>query len=372
MSKQVLTIHALGDSIVTAYGDDSDNFIGGWGDHLGSFFDNQLIAVNVYAEGGRSSRSFLNEGRFIDYGNFTYNEFPYNMGPAINKIHKGDYVLIQFGHNDDDSKEKLTYIDRMTPLGTPDEKGIYPTIIPTDNKKVETIIPKEYVSLLLKDGIPNEKIEESLKKYKEILSTYGGLYWSYSCGATYKGYLKYYIDKIREVGAIPILVTPAVRQYFDGDSIIALPGHHGNTDKFGDFPYVRAVRQLASQEQVILLDLFDKSLKLVEMLGANDAKFLQSIKDREGLTIGEARYNRPKKWVEEYDMYIEKQLYAQIDNTHQNRFGSYIFAAFLVKSIYKQIPLLRPYICEKPRKIVACPNCLKSRLNEIIDLIHSV
>ena len=372
MSKQRLTIHALGDSIVTAYGSDSDNFIGGWGDHLSCFFDNQLTAVNIYAEGGRSSRSFLNEGRFIDYGIFTYNEFPYHMGPAINKIHKGDYVLIQFGHNDDDSKEKLTYIDRMTPLGTPDEKGIYPTIVPTDDKKVETIIPKEYISLLLKDGISNEKIEESLKKYKEILLIYGDLYWSYSCGATYKGYLQYYIDKIREVGAIPILVTPAVRQYFDGNKIIALPGHHGYTDKFGDFPYVRAVRQLASQEQVVLLDLFDKSLKLAEMLGANDARFLQSIKDEEGLTIGEARYNRPKKWVEEYDMCIEKQLYAQVDNTHQNRFGSYIFAAFLVKSIYEQIPLLRPYIFERPRKSVACPNCLKGRLNEIIDFVYRV
>ena len=33
------TLHLLGDSLVKAYGNDIDNFIGGWGDHLGSFFN---------------------------------------------------------------------------------------------------------------------------------------------------------------------------------------------------------------------------------------------------------------------------------------------------------------------------------------------
>ena len=32
-----MQIHVLGDSIVTAYGSDENNFIGGWGDHLNSF-----------------------------------------------------------------------------------------------------------------------------------------------------------------------------------------------------------------------------------------------------------------------------------------------------------------------------------------------
>ena len=50
-----MQIHVLGDSIVTAYGSDENNFIGGWGDHLNSFFKNE-VPVFVYAEGGRSSR----------------------------------------------------------------------------------------------------------------------------------------------------------------------------------------------------------------------------------------------------------------------------------------------------------------------------
>ena len=64
-----MQIHVLGDSIVTAYGSDENNFIGGWGDHLDSFFKKE-VPVLVYAEGGRSSRSFLNEGRFMNYGYF--------------------------------------------------------------------------------------------------------------------------------------------------------------------------------------------------------------------------------------------------------------------------------------------------------------
>ena len=39
------------------------------------FFDPDYVHVNVYAQGGRSSRSFLNEGRFVDNGNFTESDF---------------------------------------------------------------------------------------------------------------------------------------------------------------------------------------------------------------------------------------------------------------------------------------------------------
>ena len=54
--------------------------------------------------------------------------------------------------------------------------------------------------------------------------------------------MKYYIDKVRELGATPVIVTSAARQYFKEGRIIAVPGHHGGSDKFGDFPYVRAAK----------------------------------------------------------------------------------------------------------------------------------
>lgn len=371
--KNKITIHALGDSLVTAYGPDGDNFIGGWGDHLWSFFNEEQVQVKVYAQGGRSSRSFLNEGRFLDYGIFSKEEWPFGMGPACNHIRPGDYVLMQFCHNDDDTKEKITYVDRMTPLGTPDEAGVYPTVVPTEEMKVSTsTLPKEYLPLLMEEGYFEEKIAECIRKYKDILPAYGSRYWSYGCGATYKGYLKFYIDKIREMGAVPVLVTGAARQYFEGDRLVPLPGHHGGKDAFGDYPYVRAVRQLAAEEGVILLDLFEQSRQLFEMLGKEDSKVLQSIKDADGLTIGESRYGRPAGWVEDYDQYWAEHTFSDVDNTHQNRLGSYLFAAILADCIYEQIPKLQKYMLPVSSKSMNCPAKIRDRMAELTKIVEHV
>lgn len=365
----MITIHAMGDSLVTAYGNDEDNFIGGWGDHLWSFFDEEQVKVNVYAQGGRSSRSYLNEGRFIDNGNFTMDEFPYGMGPVCNRIQPGDYVLMQFCHNDDNSKGCMTYVDRMTPLGTPDEKGIYPTIVPTEEMKVSTdSLPEEYYEMLAKENATEEEKAANLKKYEELLPSYGETYYPYACGATYKGYLKFYIDKIRELGATPVLVTGAARQNFEDGKIKAAPGHHGGEDAFGKFPYVRAVRQLGEQENVVVLDLFERSCELLEMLGQTDAASIQSIVGPEG-TIGEARYDRPEKWVEAYDEYWREQNFTKVDGTHQNRLGSYLFAAILADCIAGQIPELKAFVLEKSAKQMACPERIIHRVEDIERLI---
>ena len=164
-----MQIHVLGDSIVTAYGSDENNFIGGWGDHLDSFFKKE-VPVLVYAEGGRSSRSFLNEGRFMNYGIFSKDEFPYGMGPAYDRICPGDYVLMQFCHNDDESKGYGTYVDRMTPLGKPDSHGIYPTVVPDEQMKVSTgQLPSEYAALLRKNGMTEQEIAVYERKYRELI-----------------------------------------------------------------------------------------------------------------------------------------------------------------------------------------------------------
>jgi len=372
----MITIHALGDSLVTAYGDDTNNFIGGWGDHLHSFFAPSAVKVNVYAQGGRSSRSFLNEGRFIDTGKFTVNEFPYGMGPAVNNIREGDYVFIQFCHNDDDSKNKLTYIDRMTPLGTPDADGIYPTVVPTEKMKTSTsVFPDEYPDILIKDGIGSEELSANIKKYEELLPTYGDSYYSYSCGATYKGYLKFYIDTVKGMGAYPVLITAPARQFFENGRLAAVLGHHGGIDRFGAFPYIRAVRQLGIQENVPVIDLFDYSFKLLETLGREYAVYLQSIIGHDGKTIGEARYDRPAKWVEEYDSIWESHSFGRVDDTHQNRLGSYIYAGAIALIIKKAIPELGKYVLDKSDKKMTAPKGIRSQLkiitetNPLLDII---
>ncbi len=57
----------------------------GWGEAIGAFFDLSRINLVNYARGGRSSRTFLTEGLWIR---------------ALSAMRAGDYVLIQFGHND--------------------------------------------------------------------------------------------------------------------------------------------------------------------------------------------------------------------------------------------------------------------------------
>ncbi|MDF1570561.1 MAG: rhamnogalacturonan acetylesterase [Bacteroidales bacterium] len=68
----------------------------GWGSHLQVFFDPERVAVDNRARGGRSSRTFITEGWWDSLNN---------------DLRPGDYVLIEFGHNDagkinDDSRAR--------------------------------------------------------------------------------------------------------------------------------------------------------------------------------------------------------------------------------------------------------------------------
>jgi lysophospholipase L1-like esterase len=56
----------------------------GWGQKLAGYFDANTTVAN-HAIGGRSSRSFINEGR---------------LTTILNAIQPGDYLFVQFGHND--------------------------------------------------------------------------------------------------------------------------------------------------------------------------------------------------------------------------------------------------------------------------------
>ncbi len=68
----------------------------GWGEALQQYFDIDQVRVDNRARNGRSTRSFLAEGRWQ---------------AIVDDLRPGDYVIIQFGHNDE-SKDKG---DRYTP-----------------------------------------------------------------------------------------------------------------------------------------------------------------------------------------------------------------------------------------------------------------
>jgi lysophospholipase L1-like esterase len=74
------TLYIVGDSTLN-----SNAPLRGWGQEIAQFFDTTKINVVNRAIGGRSSRSFQYEGRW---------------DKVLSELKKGDFVIIQFGHND--------------------------------------------------------------------------------------------------------------------------------------------------------------------------------------------------------------------------------------------------------------------------------
>lgn len=300
-------IFLAGDSTVKTYED--NQYIGGWGQFLGLFLDDEVIVKNA-AHGGRSSRSFINEGRLYDIpgSSFTFSQ---NGGKSIaDEIQAGDYLFIQFGHNDDASKisNYTTIYDRMVPLGEPDANGIYP-VIPAE-KQPTTFLPTEYT-----DKATDSEEANAL----QTIAKYGSEYYAYGSG-TYKWYLKQYIDFAREQGAIPVLVTPVARVKFSGSEIIGGAGLHGE-----NFAYVQAVRQLAEEEDCLLIDLFRDSKTLLETATSTYANYLMALKPNELTGAWPAGYDAAYGNVE--------AGYTGIEATHYNKYGAYLEAAFVAQHI---------------------------------------
>ncbi len=75
----------IGDSTVKNGRGDGSNKQWGWGSLLAQFLDSTKVSVENHAIGGRSSRTFIEEGRWQK---------------VLDALQPGDYVLVQFGHND--------------------------------------------------------------------------------------------------------------------------------------------------------------------------------------------------------------------------------------------------------------------------------
>ncbi|MCM3175805.1 rhamnogalacturonan acetylesterase [Paenibacillus sp. MER 99-2] len=175
LANQTMTVFLAGDSTVTDQPESGYPYCG-WGQLLPAQFKHD-VAVDNHAQSGRSSRSFINEGR---------------LDAIQRKIKAEDFLFIQFGHNDE----------------KPD---------PSRGTKPFT---------------------------------------------TYKEHLKKYIDVAHEAGARPVLVTPVHRRYFADDGTL--------TDTHGD--YIVAVRELAQEEEVPLIDLAERSRLMFEQTGIEGTK----------------------------------------------------------------------------------------------------
>ena len=86
MPDKTTTIFVIGDSTAANKDTTGGKVERGWGMMLQNCFDADYIVVDNHAVNGRSSKSFLDEGRW---------------DKVLSKIRPGDYVIIQFGHNDE-------------------------------------------------------------------------------------------------------------------------------------------------------------------------------------------------------------------------------------------------------------------------------
>ncbi|MEU6473603.1 rhamnogalacturonan acetylesterase [Streptomyces massasporeus] len=150
----------------------------GWGMAIPFFLLSSRLIVSNHAVNGRSSKSFVDEGR---------------LQVILSAVRPGDFLLVQFAHNDEKAEDPTRYTEP----------------------------------------------------------------WS-----SYQRYLRMYLDGARARGARPVLATSVERRRFDAAGK-ALPTH-------GEYP--AAMRALAAEERVPLLDVQALSLALWQRLGVEETK----------------------------------------------------------------------------------------------------
>lgn len=201
-------VHTIGDSTMSDYNPSATDKRG-WGTYLGLFFDTAFVIVNNRGKSGASTRTFYEQPAF--------------WTSVKSQMTAGDYVLIQFAHND----EKDNGVDVI-----------------------------EHNAYLRAHGEP------------ELTDLRG------TCpGTTYKDYLRRYINETRELGCTPVLVAPICRKYFLNDSTIRRNGQHDLGDKFNllrdgelllnqsvpaddhSMDYVWQMQQVAKEMNVPFLDM---------------------------------------------------------------------------------------------------------------------
>jgi len=118
----------------------------------------------------------------------------------------------------------------------------------------------------------------------------------------YQGYLRKYVNETRNLGATPILVTPIVRCYFACDTI-TLTGRHNLGADDSTLNYVRAMKAVARQMRVPVIDHTALTRKLAESYGATNAY---------------------------------STIYVTTDQTHLNPVGATLYAQLAVQEMLKQ------------------------------------
>jgi Lysophospholipase L1 and related esterases len=164
----------------------------GWADPFADYFDRTKVAVVNRARAGRSSRTFYTEGLW---------------DAVADDLQPGDFVLIQFGHNDG---------------GPPDRDRARGSLGGVGDESREFTLP---------DG------------KKELVHTFG---W----------YLRKFIADTKSKGATPIVLSPTVRNIWTGGHVERGPGEYGKWSA-----------EIAKGEGVLFVDVSSAIAARYEELG---------------------------------------------------------------------------------------------------------
>lgn len=192
-------VFITGDSTVKNTDKDPDG-MWGWGSQAATVFDTDKITVANEAMAGRSTRTYLEEGRWEK---------------VYNSIRPGDFVLIQFGHND------IGDIDRGKARG---------------------------VIACAQDTSHVYRVRKGDRSYNEVIYSFG---W----------YLKKFIDDVREKGGTPILVSLTPRNEWPGGKI------ERRNDSYGKW-----YREVAAETAVEFVNLHNITADALDRIGQEGAK----------------------------------------------------------------------------------------------------
>jgi len=198
IKKEKHVFYIIGDSTVKNGDGTGKNNQMGWGTVITPFFDTTKIDVRNHAIGGRSSRTFLTDGRW---------------DKILETLKKGDYVIMQFGHNDASPLDD-TARARGTIKGT---------------------------------GEDSTEIYNPIRKIKEVVHSYG---W----------YMRKYVRETKARGANPIMCSLIPRDNWKDGRVVR------SADS-----YALWAKQIAEQEGAYFIDLNELISAKYEEMGEQEA-----------------------------------------------------------------------------------------------------
>ncbi len=199
MQNEKPTLYIIGDSTVR----NTNRPQCGWADKIADFFDTTKLKVSNQAMAGRSTRTFIKEKRW---------------DRVMSTLKKGDYVIMQFGHNE----------------------GSKPDTNRAGYRGVLKGIGEETVELTWPDSA------------KEVVHTYG---W----------YLRKFVNDVKSKGAIPVIASMIPRNQFVEGKVKRAGGDYGKWAK-----------EVATSEGALFIDLNRITADKYDVLGPDKVKELFS------------------------------------------------------------------------------------------------